>query len=120
MPETKIETIKHGETRPNIFTAETSDFDVERETNPKPQLYPRDPSLDPQLVWQGKDELDSEDLAVPVVPLYIQEEINPQDIIKAVQYDAERAKAAKEGRVGPGPPPRFYTEDLLPVEKKNE
>lgn len=28
-------------------------------------LYPRDPSLDPQLVWKGKDQQDREDLAVP-------------------------------------------------------
>ncbi len=44
-------------------------------------LYPRDPSLDPQLVWRGKDDQDREDLAVPVVPIYIQEKIHPQAII---------------------------------------
>ena len=41
----------------------------------------RDPSLDPQLVWKGKDEQDREDLTVPVVPIYIQEKIHPQAII---------------------------------------
>jgi hypothetical protein len=35
-------------------------------------LYPRDPSLDPQLVWRGKDEQDRQDLSVPVLPVYIQ------------------------------------------------
>ena len=40
-------------------------------------LYPRDPSLDPQLVWKGKDKQDAQDLAVPVVPIYIQEKIHP-------------------------------------------
>ncbi len=45
-------------------------------------LYPRDPSLDPQLVWKGKDEQDREDLAVPVVPIYIQEKIHPQALIE--------------------------------------
>ena len=44
-------------------------------------LYPRDPSLDPQLVWKGKDEQDRGDLAVPAVPIYIQEKIHPQAII---------------------------------------
>jgi adenine-specific DNA-methyltransferase len=34
-------------------------------------LYPRDPSLDPQLVWRGKDEQDRKDLAVTVVLIYI-------------------------------------------------
>src|SRR5262249_22819882 len=47
-------------------------------------LYPRDPSLDPQLVWKGKDEQDRADLAVPVVPIYIQEKIHPQAIIDAL------------------------------------
>ena len=51
---------------------------------PKTMLYPRDPSLDPQLVWKGKDEQDREDLAVPVVPIYIQEKIHPQAIIDAL------------------------------------
>ena len=47
-------------------------------------LYPRDPSLDPQLVWKGKDKQDRENLAVPVVPVYIQEKIHPQAIIDAL------------------------------------
>ena len=51
-------------------------------------LYPRDPSLDPQLVWQGKDEQDREDLAVPVVPIYIQEKIHPQAIIDDLCLDS--------------------------------
>jgi adenine-specific DNA-methyltransferase len=51
---------------------------------PKTLLYPRDPSLDPQLVWQGKDEQDRKALAVPVVPIYIQEKIHPQAIIDAL------------------------------------
>jgi adenine-specific DNA-methyltransferase len=41
-----------------------------------------DESLDPQLVWKGKDEQDREDLAVPVVPIYIQEKIHPQAILE--------------------------------------
>ena len=53
-------------------------------TSAKPitMLYPRDPSLDPQLVWKGKDEQDGDDLAVPAVPIYIQEKISPQAIIE--------------------------------------
>jgi hypothetical protein len=52
------------------------------ETAPKTLLYPRDPSLDPQLVWKGKDEQDQQDLAVPAVPIYIQEKIHPQALIE--------------------------------------
>ena len=35
---------------------------------PQTLRYPRDPSLDPQLVWKGKDEQDGEDLEVPGRP----------------------------------------------------
>ena len=56
---------------------------------PKTMLYPRDPSLDPQLVWKGKDEQDRADLAVPVVPIYIQEKIHPQAIIAALPRKAQ-------------------------------
>lgn len=80
----KVESIKHKDKRANIPTEELRDFVVDEELSPKTMLYPRDPSLDPQLVWQGKDEQDREDLAVPVVPVYIQEKIHPQAIIDAL------------------------------------
>jgi adenine-specific DNA-methyltransferase len=77
-----VETLKHKDKRKNIPTEELRDFVAEDEKQPKTMLYPRDPSLDPQLVWKGKDEQDSEDLAVPVVPVYIQEKIHPQALIE--------------------------------------
>ena len=77
----KVESIRHKDKRANIPTEELRDFVADQELAPKTMLYPRDPSLDPQLVWQGKDEQDREDLAVPVVPVYIQEKIHPQAII---------------------------------------
>src|SRR5690606_20243814 len=61
----------------------------EEEHAPRTMLYPRDPSLDPQLVWRGKDEQDRADLAVPVVPIYIQEKIHPQAIIDSLPRTAE-------------------------------
>lgn len=81
---TKVASIRHKDKRANIPTEELRDFVVEEELAPKTMLYPRDPSLDPQLVWKGKDEQDREDLAVPVVPIYIQEKIHPQAIIDAL------------------------------------
>ena len=81
---TKVESIRHKDKRANIPTEELRDFVADEELAPKTMLYPRDPSLDPQLVWQGKDEQDREDLAVPVVPVYIQEKIHPQAIIDAL------------------------------------
>jgi adenine-specific DNA-methyltransferase len=81
---TKVESIRHKDKRKNIPTEELRDFVADEELAPKTMLYPRDPSLDPQLVWKGKDEQDRADLAVPVVPIYIQEKIHPQAIIDAL------------------------------------
>ena len=85
---TNLESIRHKDKRANIPTEELRDFVADDEHAPKAMLYPRDPSLDPQLVWKGKDEQDREDLAVPVVPIYIQEKIHPQAIIDGVVNSA--------------------------------
>jgi len=72
---TFVEVTKHKDKRKNIPTAELQDFVKEDEVKPKKILYPRDSSLDPQLVWKGKDEQDQKSLEVPAVPVYIQEKI---------------------------------------------
>lgn len=77
----------HADARANIPTEELRDFIADEERNPKTRLYPRDPSLDPQLVWKGKDEQDATDLAVPAVPIYIQEHIKPQAIVELVRQN---------------------------------
>lgn len=89
---TPIDTVKHKDKRVNIPTEELRDFVKEDEAKPKTILYPRDPSLDPQLVWKGKDEQDAADLAVPAVPVYIQEKIHPQAIIENVRTEAKKDK----------------------------
>ncbi len=53
--------VQHRDKRTTIPTEELRDFVADEEKAPKTVLYPRDPSLDPQLVWKGKDELDAED-----------------------------------------------------------
>ena len=80
------------------------DFVAEDEARPKTLLYPRDPSLDPQLVWKGKDEQDREDLAVPVVPVYIQEKIQPRAIIENVRKNPPPAPPST-GEGSPQAPP---------------
>jgi len=85
-------TIHKKEKRKNIPTEELRDFVAEDEAKPKTMLYPRDPSLDPQLVWKGKDEQDSKDLAVPAVPVYIQEKIHPKYIIEDLRAQANKEK----------------------------
>ena len=90
--------IKHRDKRVNVPTEELRDFVADEELTPSTMLYPRDPSLDPQLVWKGKDEQDREDLAVPVVPIYIQEKIHPQAIIMTCsrRRHANRAAASRK------------------------
>ncbi len=79
----------HADKRANIPTEELRDFVADEEKAPKTILYPRDPSLDPQLVWKGKDEQDQHPLEVPAVPVYIQEKISPQAIIENVRAQAK-------------------------------
>jgi adenine-specific DNA-methyltransferase len=45
-----VESLLHQDTRINIPTEELRDFVAEDEQAPETMLYPRDPSLDPQLV----------------------------------------------------------------------
>ncbi|MDR3738081.1 MAG: DNA methyltransferase [Terracidiphilus sp.] len=83
-----VDSIRHKDQRANIPTEELRDFVSPDEKAPKTMVYPRDPSLDPQLVWKGKDEQDAEDLEVPVVPIYIQEKIHPQALIDDLRSHA--------------------------------
>ena len=92
--QTDVESIRHKDKRTNIPTEELRDFVADEEKSPKIMLYPRDPSLDPQLVWKGKDQQDAQDLAVPVVPVYIQEKVHPQALIEDLR--AQRAKDAPD------------------------
>src|SRR5271163_731647 len=86
-----VDSIKHKDSRANIPTKELRGFVKDDEDAPKKQLYPRDSSLDPQLVWKGKDEQDAADLAVDVVPVYIQEKIHPLAIVEDLRASAAKA-----------------------------
>jgi adenine-specific DNA-methyltransferase len=86
----QVASVKHKDKRTNIPTEELRDFVKEDESHPKTILYPRDPSLDPQLVWKGKDEQDSKPLEVPAVPIYIQEKIHPHAIIEDIRAESRR------------------------------
>ena len=87
---TPITSTRHADKRANIPTEELRDFVADEEKAPKTMLYPRDPSLDPQLVWKGKDEQDQHPLEVPAVPVYIQEKISPQAIIENIRAQAKK------------------------------
>jgi adenine-specific DNA-methyltransferase len=92
---TRLAALRHRDKRANIPTEELRDFVAEDEKHPKVMLYPRDPSLDPQLVWNGKDEQDSKDLEVPIVPVYIQEKIHPQALIEDFRRTAKEGQPAQ-------------------------
>src|SRR6266478_6741507 len=85
---TSVLATKHKDKRANIPTEELRDFVADDEKAPKKILYPRDPSLDPQLVWKGKDEQDRQPLEVPAVPIYIQEKVHPQALIEELRIRA--------------------------------
>jgi len=91
-----VDAIRHKDARVNIPTEELRDFVAQDEGAPGTLLYPRDPSLDPQLVWKGKDEQDRQDLAVPVVPIYIQEKIHPLAIVESVRAQARKGQTGPE------------------------
>ncbi|MCX8519161.1 MAG: hypothetical protein ORN21_03385, partial [Methylophilaceae bacterium] len=60
-----ITALKHtAAKRKNIPAAEQQAFVSKEQSAPKTLRYQRNPDLDPQLVWRGKDEQDGSDLVV--------------------------------------------------------
>src|SRR5208283_2537926 len=111
----ELDANRHHDTRKNIPTEELRDFVAEDESKPPKMLYPRDPSLDPQLVWKGKDGEDRESLEVDIVPIYIQEVIEPRVIVEAVQA-RKRTKPETSGFL-----PGFFDDfDAMDFDRKIE
>src|SRR5260370_20370344 len=77
-----VDAIQHEDKRLNIPTADSEELLDEEAARPVRLRWKRDPSLEPQLVWKGKDEQDGEDLVVDAPPIYIQEKIVPRVIIE--------------------------------------
>jgi adenine-specific DNA-methyltransferase len=100
---TPVRSLAHkGSTRPNIPTAELESFVKDEEKRPTILRYPRDPTLDPQLVWKGKDEQDGHDLEVPAVPIYIGETIDPLALIEDLRATSEGQRTEQQlGFFGP-------------------
>ena len=63
--------------------------------------WPRNPDLDPQLVWRGKD-FEPDPLDVDAPPIYIQEKIQPQAIIEDLR------RQTKERRTNDAPQFNFF------------
>jgi adenine-specific DNA-methyltransferase len=87
-----VEVHKHvADKRANIPTRETAPF-AAGDDGPQPFVVRRDRSLDPQLVWKGKDEQDARPLEVPAVALHVQEKIHPQAVVEDVKGWAKQGK----------------------------
>src|SRR6266511_975071 len=93
---TPVDAIKHADKRANLPTADAQDFVAPEVAEPISLRYPRDPSLDPQLVWKGKDALDGEDLVADAPAIYIQEKIDPRAIIENLRRTADRPEDEPE------------------------
>jgi adenine-specific DNA-methyltransferase len=87
-----IDTLTHDDaTRLNAPTAELEAFVSQDMKRPILAAYERrNPDLDPQLVWRGKDVADWSDLVVEAPPLYIQEKIHPKAIIEDLKRSQQR------------------------------
>lgn len=92
-----VETIKHNDaSRKHIPTAEFQSVLSEEQQTPIQVAYARrNPDLDPQLVWRGKDMQDWSDLVVQAPPIYIQEKVHPKVLIDDLKRMTEAQ--AKEG-----------------------
>jgi len=77
----EVESYKHKEARRrNIPTAELQKLVPDDDKAIKKLRWKRNPDLDPQLVWRGKD-FEPDPLEVDAPPIYIQEKIQPRAII---------------------------------------
>src|SRR2546422_11618152 len=95
-----VEALRHDEDkRKNIPTAEYQSILQHEQQHPIQVTYKRNPDLDPQLVWRGKDMQDWSDLIVHAPPLYIQEKIHPKvlidDLLRQTQAPAANGHYAQ-------------------------
>jgi adenine-specific DNA-methyltransferase len=97
-PKKTVTTLKHDAAkRKNIPTAEYQSVVEKAAQKPVELRYPRNPDLDPQLVWRGKDEQDWSDLVVHAPPLYIQEKVHPKALIDDLLRRSRDARSQEPG-----------------------
>lgn len=104
-----VEDLVHtAATRKNIPTVEHQSVMAQHEQVPVTVRYPRggkgledekaqrNPDLDPQLIWRGKDRQDWSDLVVNAPPLYIQEKVKPKVLIDDLRRETQEREARRE------------------------
>ena len=96
--QTPVDAITHTDKRANLPTTDphAQDFVTPEMERSRPVPYERDPTLDPQLVWKGKDIPDSEKLIVDAPPIYIQEKIDPRVIIENLRRTSDHPSLEPE------------------------
>ena len=95
-PALQVEALKHPDnTRKNIPTAELQSVVSPAQEASVQVRYPRNPDLDPQLVWRGKDQTDWSSLVVNAPPIYIQEKVKPKVLIDDLKRQSDKARTAQ-------------------------
>jgi adenine-specific DNA-methyltransferase len=98
-----VATIRHEDaTRRNIPTAEYQSVVPAEQMSPiRAAFERRNPDLDPQLVWRGKDDKDWSDLVVQAPPLFIQEKVRPKVLIDDLLRRSARQEQAAAEKAAP-------------------
>lgn len=87
---TRIDPITHDDARVNIPTPELAPMMDPDDAKPIKVAYQqRNPDLDPQLIWRGKD-IDQEAVTVDAPPIYLQEQVHPKAIIEDLRAGNKR------------------------------
>ncbi|WP_417812381.1 site-specific DNA-methyltransferase [Thalassospira alkalitolerans] len=87
---TPIEPITHSDDRVNIPTPELAPMMDPEDAKPIKVAYQqRNPDLDPQLIWRGKD-IDQTEITVDAPPIYLQEQVHPKAIIEDLRAGNKR------------------------------
>ena len=100
-PPKRVETLTHdGASRKNIPTAEHQPVMSEGDRAVIQVAYERrNPDLDPQLVWRGKDVQDWSELVVPAPPLFIQEKVHPKALIDDLLRQSRASEDADDDQL---------------------
>ncbi|WP_296644373.1 site-specific DNA-methyltransferase [Roseinatronobacter sp.] len=87
---TPIDPITHPDTRANIPTPELAPMMDPDDAKPIKAAYAlRNPDLDPQIIWRGKD-IDQAAVTADAPPIYLQEQVHPKAIIEDLRAGNKR------------------------------
>ena len=94
-----VANVHKGATRKGIPTSELETFVDDDKKKPVTLRWPRNPDLDPQLVWRGKDATAEKPIEVDALPIYIQEKIHPKTLIDDLASESKARKQAADSQM---------------------